>query len=310
MNAPGGTFWAMNTTVEILGVGVSEVEVATQVERAREFAVGWERIFSRFLPGSTLQAVNAAGGVCVEVEPVFLDVLQRAQDATVASGGRFNPAMLPALEAAGYDRSFEQVVSLARTEPVAGSRLADWGAVEIDRRKRTVCLPRGMRLDFGGIAKGVFVDQVANRLAHWPGGMVNVGGDMMLWGDPPSGAGWRIGVEDPAQATIDIATIALDPGVRRGVATSATNRRQWLIAGKSAHHLIDPARGKPVAGSVASVTVVATNATEADIGAKVVFLGYADGDERLPTGIELAVVVDTSGGVVVNDGQGGRTHAA
>jgi thiamine biosynthesis lipoprotein len=167
-----------------------------------------------------------------------------------------------------------------------------------------------MRLDFGGIAKGVFVDQVANRLAHWPGGTINVGGDMMIWGEPPSGDGWRIGVEDPAEATIDIATIELGPGVRRGVATSATNRRRWLVAGRAVHHLIDPVRGEPVAGTVASVTVVAPNATEADIGAKVVFLGYAEGDQQLPPGIELAVVVDTSGGVVVNDGQGGRTHEA
>ena len=305
-----GTFRAMDTVVEIVGTGIADRELASMLNRAREFADAWEEMFSRFRAGSTLQTVNAAGGAPTQVEPAFLDLLERARQAVFASAGRFNPAVLPALEAAGYDRSFASITATIAGRPEPCAWHEEWGEVEIDRSRHTVRLPAGMRLDVGGIAKGAYVDQLADWLTHWPGGMVNAGGDMMIWGEPPTGHQWRIGVEDPARPGTDIAAIEFGVAARRGVATSATNRRRWMVSGHTAHHLIDPFTGAPASGPVASVTAVGPDVTSADVGAKVLFMGCSSGDMCLPPAVELAIVVDQSGACSVLELPKGDVHAS
>jgi thiamine biosynthesis lipoprotein len=291
----------MNTIVEITGVEVGGAVVVAATEEMRAFAVEWERMFSRFQATSTLQRINRAEGMPVRVEPMFLDVLERARQAAIETRGRFNPAILPALEAVGYDRTFEEILPGVTSPSPRPYVNLDWNDIRIDHRKSEVRLLRGLRLDFGGIAKGAFVDQVANRLGHWPGGSVNAGGDLFIWGVSPSGESWVIGVEDPEDASVDIAAIRLGPGIRRGIATSASNRRQWMVNGMRAHHVIDSATGLPAAGLISSVTVVAACATDAEIEAKSVFVGHANGDQSLPDGVELAIVVDDHHRMVVRD---------
>jgi thiamine biosynthesis lipoprotein len=154
-----------------------------------------------------------------------------------------------------------------------------------------------MRLDFGGIAKGAFVDRIARQLSTWPGGCVNAGGDMVIWGEAPDGHRWRVGIEDPASPGRTLMSLAVDPGAGMGVATSGINRRQWIVGTERRHHLIDPAEGRPVQTWLASVSVLAASATDAEISAKALLIGSArNGKPRLVHG-DLAVLVDQERGV-------------
>ncbi|MGZ3401620.1 MAG: DUF2271 domain-containing protein [Caulobacteraceae bacterium] len=59
---------------------------------------------------------------------------------------------------------------------------------------------RGGFLDLDGIAKGHVIDralEAARRTPGIAGLMVDVGGDLRVWGRPPSPDGWRVGVADP-----------------------------------------------------------------------------------------------------------------
>jgi thiamine biosynthesis lipoprotein len=61
---------------------------------------------------------------------------------------------------------------------------------------------RGGRLDLDGVAKGHVIDlamEAARRAAPVEGVMVDIGGDLRVWGRSPSPDGWRVAVADPGR---------------------------------------------------------------------------------------------------------------
>ncbi|MFM9108372.1 MAG: FAD:protein FMN transferase [Chloroflexota bacterium] len=297
--APAAAFRAMSVEVGITGSGVSGAEVARAAVEAETLAEWWEDLFSRFRPGSALCRLNAADGAPMAAEPAFLDVLAMAREAVFASGGRFDPSVLPALEAAGYDRDFPLLGRHAaggqRTPRPAAGRSA-WRMVDIDRAAGTVTLPAGMRIDLGGIAKGAFADLLASRLGHWPGGLVDAGGDLRAWGRADDGGPWRVAIADPLRAGRDLAVADLAGPVRAGgVATSGVLKRRW---GAGAHHLIDPGSGLPADGALVAVTAFAPTCAAAEVAAKAVLIGAASGNRAAMCGAARVFGVTRAGDLI------------
>lgn len=266
-------FRAMGTDVEVIVVdGPPDAGLQAQ---ARVDAL--EARWSRFLPDSELSRLNAAAGAPAVVSQLTFDLVERACEAWELTGGLFDPTVLTALEAAGYDRTFE-AVDRDRTESAApGAPAPGCGAIELDRLVRAVRLPSGVRLDLGGIGKGYTADLVANELyeAGAAGVCVNLGGDLRVIGEAPDGApAWVVAVEDPSGAH-DLGNLALLEGA---VCTSTRVRRAWRRAGRDLHHLLDPSSGEPATTGLMSVTVLAGEAWLAEVLAKAAFVsGPEDG---------------------------------
>ncbi len=285
----------MGTTIMLTGIDIEPETFERALTDAHTLADTWEDRFSRFRPLSQLSRLNAVAGEPVSVDATFLDLLDTARGAVIRTGGRFDPSILPGLEAAGYDATFDTVRMRTATldrpaVPAAG--VAAWRQIRIDRTDGTAALPPGMRIDLGGIAKGAFVDALAERLAGWPGGCVDAGGDLRVWGQAPTDDGWVVGIEDPARAGIDLAAVIAAPPLCAAVATSSPNRRHWDVNGEARHHLIDPATGRPLALPVASVTVLAPTATAAEVATKALLVGIARGDAPDLVDGGLAVTID------------------
>jgi thiamine biosynthesis lipoprotein len=179
----------------------------------------------------------------------------RAREAT---NGRFDPTVLPALAAAGYDRSFDQL------EVRAPRPLTDWRAgarIEVDGV--AVRLERGAAVDLGGIGKGYAAERAVAAIRDaWPaarGAGVDLGGDLALWGVPEPGTPWRVRVADPRGGSAG--TIVVHGG--GGIATSGRDVRRFGPE-RTLHHLIDPATGAPAEPGPLAVTVVAARAAEAE----------------------------------------------
>ncbi len=289
-----GSFTAMSTTITVGGVAIDPGELEQALELARTLAEEWECRFSRFLPESMLSRLNAAGGRQTGVDAEFLDLLVTMRDAVIRTGGRFDPSVLPALEAAGYTETIDRVRATPRValapRPAAG--VDAWLSVEIDRERRLVALPVGMRIDAGGIAKGAFVDRLAERLAHWPGGYVDAGGDIRVWGMQPSGDAWTVSIEDPTRPDTDLAVIRIDSDSLAGVATSSPNRRHWGTGSDARHHLIDPASGASLESDIVSVTAFAPSVTEAEVATKAIMVAAARNEPLETAGSTAAVCVD------------------
>jgi thiamine biosynthesis lipoprotein len=291
-------FPAMSTTVQITGVGVPAREVARAAALGRRLSQQWDGWFSRFRPDSQLSRLNAAGGAAVRVEHVVLDLLDTVKAAVRRTGGRFDPSVLPALEAIGYDRSIERVRSLPRLaagEPRPAAGPQGWDSVWIDRAQGEVQLPPGMRIDLGGVAKGAFVDRLASELRSWPGGCVDAGGDLLIWGVPPDGDRWRIGIEDPFQPEREVLVAGVLGCSSVGVATSGTYRRRWPTGEQMAHHLIDPSSGSPLVNDIRSLTTFAPDVTSAEIAAKALMVAATEPSISDSFGATMAVLIHADG---------------
>jgi thiamine biosynthesis lipoprotein len=261
---------------------------------------GWEQSLSRFRADSELNRLNQSAGTFVQVSDTLWDVFHAAIDAERVSDGRVTPAILDALVMAGYDRSFDRM-SINPFDHVA-IPISAWGRISplseviVDEAARALCLPRGMKLDFGGIAKGWAAHETMMRLKEHGAALVNAGGDLAISGAQADGERWPIGVDDPfhAGASLDL-TLMLD---RCGVATSGRDYRRWLSGGQWNHHIIDPYTGRPAQTDVISATVIAPTAVDAEVAAKVALIsGARSGLEWIESDSSLA------GMLVLEDGQ-------
>jgi thiamine biosynthesis lipoprotein len=291
-------FRALGTTVDVTGVGIDRETCERAVAGAIDFAAIWEATFSRFRSDSELSRLNAATGGPRRVSPDLIEMIAAAQTAYLRTGGRFDPTILPNLENAGYDRDFPRLTTeMARqTRSAAVAAPAPGMAgIQIDRADSTVVVPKGTRLDFGGIAKGAFVDRLAERFARWPGGCVDAGGDLRVWGNPPSGSHWFVGVEAPHLLETDVFVAVILDGRASAIATSGTNRRRWRLADEQAHHIIDPATGRPTTGDLLSVTAFAASTTAAEVATKALLVAAARGEPLDPIDAAFAVITGGDG---------------
>lgn len=151
--------------------------------------------------------------------------------------------------------------------PARAGVAAPWQEIEVSLADHTVKRPIGVKLDSGGLAKGLFADVLAEELAEHPSFAINCAGDLAIGGS--DGYSRPIHVESP----FDGCTLHTFESARTGVATSGIGRRAWLDArGRPAHHLLDPSTGEPAYTGMVQVTALAPSALMAEIHAKAAIL--------------------------------------
>jgi FAD:protein FMN transferase len=228
----------------------------------------WEQTLSRFRIDSELSRLNRHSGGPVAVSETLWRVFHAALQAERKTGGLVTPAVGGSVIEVGYDRDFSQIAGQDIEAAPLDSILAfSLDMVSWDESTRTIYLPEGMYLDFGGIAKGWAAEQVVERLERHGSVLMNCGGDIALSGPLLDGSPWEVGIFKPfdrASGYVDM--LHLDHAC--GLATSATDRRRWLQGGLLRHHIINPQTGLPAASDVVSATVIAPTAVEAEASAK------------------------------------------
>lgn len=257
---------------------------------------------TRFSAESELAHLNAAAGSWHAVSGTLFAVVAEGIAAARATSGLFDPALLPLLEATGYDRDYDEIEHRETRQTasrdsgafVAGS----WREIELDAQRLRVRLPEGARLDLGGIAKGWAADAALTRFfAGYDNVLINAGGDMRAKGGAKPDEPWAIGIGNPLATSADVAAktnenaavLSLRSG---GIATSGASGRWWYRNGRRQHHLLDPRTGQPIPlwidasdsrdGApddapplIATVTALASTAAHAEVAAKVALLrGY------------------------------------
>ena len=279
----------------------------TRVALARRRLLEWHRQFSRFEADSELTRLNDDPSETVLVSPMMRRVVEAAVRAGAGhAAGSSTRRCVGEIERAGYDASLRRSGSAAgrgagaRARPGArtSSSGAAWRRVRTDRRAGTVTRPPGVRIDPGGIAKGVFADELAALLAGYGAFVVDCGGDMRLGGRRRSRR--EVHVASPFDEST-LYTFAISSG---GVATSGIGRRSWLGRdGRPAHHLLDPASGGPAFTGIVQVTALAPTAAEAEALSKAALLaGPAGAEQVLVHG--GAIVLDDGNFVVLEPARG------
>lgn len=240
---------------------------------------------STYRPGSDLSRFNRApAGTWQSLPPEFFEVLQHALGVARETGGAYDPTVGPLVNLWGFGPRPQPHRQPAASELARARAQVGWWKVKLDAAGRRAWQPGGIHLDLSAVAKGYGVDQVARYLRrvgidHF---LVEVGGELRAHGHKPDGSSWQVGIERPDAATGAVAhadelvrTIRLGD---RAIATSGDYRRVFEDGGRHYSHHIDPRTGFPVPEEVASVSVVAGYAMQADpLGTALSVLGADEG---------------------------------
>jgi len=258
-----GTFSRVVVVARSEKAGRACIAAAFKVQRRIESLMSYHR------PDSELNRVNRhAAERPVPVNPLTFEVLQQAVYFSELSGGAFDVTVGPLVDlwrAAGDANEPPSEAALTEARLRVG-----YEKLILEPKEMTVQFAtEGMRIDLGGIAKGFAIDKSveAVRKGGALGGMVDIGGDIRCFGRPPEGQEhWRIGLQDPTEATEDLITgepLLILQLSDAAVTTSGDYRRYTTVAGRKQSHIMDAQTGRG-ANQLVSVTIIAPNATTAD----------------------------------------------
>jgi FAD:protein FMN transferase len=281
----------MGTFSRVVVIAPSPRAAQRSIEAAFEVQNRVESLMSDHREDSELSKVNRYGAQqAVPVSEMTFEVLQKAVHFYQLSGGAFDVTVGPLMDLwreAGKTNAPPTAEALAEARRKVGS-----DKLVLNEQDRTVRFAvEGMRVDLGGIGKGYAVDEAVEAMTRHGalGGLVDLGGNIRVFGRPPRGQDyWRIGLQDPRVAPSEfhasppLLVLAL---TEQSVATSGDYRRFVKVQGEKQSHILDPGTGKGAA-MLASDTIIAPDATTCDaLSTAVNVLGLEQGltlVERLP----------------------------
>jgi FAD:protein FMN transferase len=205
-----------------------------------------EQRFSLFRPDSEIIRVNAAAGRRTAISALFLETLNYALATADETGGVFDPL----------------VGQLTAPLTSGACRLArpTFRQVDVDAARSCLTMPSGAVLDLNSVVKGLALDLACTAFGGDEALMIEAGGDIRLRGLPPGKSRWDIGIRDPRDPRRLAALLPVRSGA---VCTSGDYFRSGPARAAGRHHLVNALSGRP-AGDIASMTVLAPTAKEAD----------------------------------------------
>jgi thiamine biosynthesis lipoprotein len=272
-----------------------------------------EAQLSVYRPESEISAVNRlADRREVPVSPAVFDVLMRAAELSRATDGAFDITAGPLIKTWGFFFRNPRVPT-ADSLADARSRIGMY-RVALDPLRRTVRLAEGMEINLGSIGKGFALDQAASQLRRRFGvtsGLVHGGfsSAIALGSMPGRDDGWLISIRHPIEPKRTLAMVRLR---NQGLATSAATYQFIDHDGRRLGHILDPRTGWP-AESLASATIIAPTATDADALATACFIQGVDWTrEFCRKHPEVGAVIlpkDESSPVLINVNPNGSVHS-
>lgn len=273
----------MGTSFFCIFVGADQTICDAVFNLANELEAKW----SRFLSDSEVMLLNNYPDVSHQVSDATLRLVSEMKLGFELTQGLFSGRVLGELIETGFaiSRANPENVTTWKANEQSSADLSD---VEIDLATKSVLVPRGVAIDAGGIGKGLAADLMSDYAMQLGamGVAVFAGGDVAIKGMAVDAVGWKVDISNPINPTEFIASVALSRG---GLATSSP--MGWKIG--NSHHIIDPRTLKSSTSNVIQATVIAQNASQAEVLAKMcVILQISEGIARINELGVAALLVD------------------
>ena len=220
---------------------------------------------SVYEPRSDVSRFNAAEiNEWVPIGEDLYRVMRVALEVAQLSEGALEPTILPLVNVWGFGPR-GRVEELPEADALAAAQaMVGWQDLALRSEPRAMLKQAPREVDLGGIAKGYGADAVAEylRAQGYTQFLVDLGGDLVAAGGKADGSPWRIGIEQPVVGerrvfeVVELETAAM--------VTSGDYRNFFEVDGVRYSHTLDPRTGFPIAHGLASVSVLAETALEAD----------------------------------------------
>lgn len=237
-------FFSMDTFMDIRTYGIDE----NTLESLKKQVMGIENIFSVTLPTSEIYKINdnSKGTVSDTVVSIF----SYAQMISEKTKGAFDISIYPAVKAWGFTGDEYHVLSKSERENLLS--FIDYKKIKLENHEMR--LPKGMKIDFGGIIKGFASDEIVKILedSGCSSALINLGGNVHGFGKKPNGNPWRVGIRNPlGEGLLGIVDVE-----DKAVITSGGYERHFEKDGEIYFHILDPKTAAPAKNGLVSVTIV------------------------------------------------------
>lgn len=209
---------------------------------------------------SEVAQINAGMTDTISDDTAYL--LERSLELYQDTNGAFDIAIYPVMQAWGFPT--QEFTVPTRETLDALLPLTDAADISYDAQAKTVHFEKeGMQIDLGGIAKGYTSSRIMDIYRQYgvASGLVNLGGNVQVYGTKTDGSLWRIAIQSPDDENSYLGVLAASD---LAVITSGGYERYFEQDGVVYHHIIDPATGYPANNGLVSVTIVSADGTLAD----------------------------------------------
>jgi FAD:protein FMN transferase len=301
----------MDTYAKITILGLEDSLKQDCIAAAQAKLREMESRFSYYIPESELSRINSTpANTQIRLSDEMFSLIEQSMETYKDTGGTFDITL-------GAIGDLWKQSAGSGTKPSSGQLTEARERTGMDKlildpeNKTLTFLARGVKIDLGGIAKGYAIDKVYDIISEYgvSGGIIDIGGDMRVFGQAQGGKNWIIGIQDPffaAEHGTDSAPRILKKMVitDTAIATSGHYRRFTAFGDERISHIIDPALTAG-ANKTASVTVLAPTAAEADaLATAVSVMGGKKGLELINSleGIEAIIIESNSADILYSRG--------
>lgn len=289
-------FDAFGTEIDVSLYGVDEATADKTVTLLEESFSGVNNTWHAWHP-SVLTTINISisEGKTIAVTPDVATLINQAKALATASNNLFNPAAGKLFALWGFNQDDWFVSHPPPSEAAINewlSNIPTMADIHINNGELSSDNPK-VKIEFGGFAKGYAVDAAITILQNLgiTNAIVNIGGDLRAIGSHGERP-WIIGIRHPRKDGM-MASIALKGD--ESVFTSGDYERFFEYEGTRYPHIIDPRTGLP-ARDATSVTVLHTNASEADAAATALVVAGKDWPQiAAAMGIDRVMLVRSDG---------------
>lgn len=239
-------------------------DVQRVADTAFEVIDALERRISNWIPQSHISRVNQfAAERPVETTQELIGLLLECKRFHRDSGGAFDVTVGPLLDLWGFYRNEGVLPDDAAIQKALEKVGMDKVSIDEEAQLVRYSAP-GMRIDFGGIGKGLALDRAAYVLREQGvnSAILHAGtSTVVVVGAPPDKADWTVRLRSPYNERSE----HLDEVLIRNesLSTSSGSEKYFELEGQRYCHIFDPRTGRPVEG-VLSVTAIAPTGMESD----------------------------------------------
>lgn len=269
-----GTTWSVKVVAGSVDPGRIDAAIRRELEAVDAVASTWREAseVGRFNRAATTAPLPAS--------PALRLMVTQALDLAEASGGAFDPTILPLLGVYGFGPEASSAPPTAEALAAARARVG-WQKLTLTPDGALVKALPDLMLDLSALAEGVAVDRVAEALEALglTQFLVEVSGEISSRGRRPDGTLWRVGIDTPVEGPPGSGgSEAIVTLVDRAMATSGDYRQVKTMGADRVHHIIDPRTGESAEAGLTSVSVVAPTCAQADaLATTLMVMGLEEG---------------------------------
>lgn len=213
---------------------------------------------------SEVSRFNRGVGPWVFKRTYFPVIVTKAWEIAKATGGAFDPTVMPLVNAWGFGPARQELPDSAAVDSLRA--LVGFDKIELTKDRIAKRDPR-IQIDFGGVGQGFGADAMADflRSKGVTNMLVELGGEGMAAGrNLKTRQPWELGILDPGSTYENQFFKAYVKLEDRSFTTSGNYFNYRVVNGQKFSHTINPESGYPVAHELLSASIFAKDATTAD----------------------------------------------